>query len=229
MPHRPANTNSGDSAVPTTTSVRWRPLTSAVSVEPGFRPRLSAKPSDTSTSRLPSLRCAPSRASAAAGERDAVERMRPARIDADELADDGVGQARDLHAHHLLDRGLHLGDAGLRGQLRGERVGRALEAGEQVGEMRIGVEAVARQRQRLHRRQVVMKPPMPLATTSAIVSAWLHSARRSRSSLRFRAFIVRSPAQLGGRELVRVARCAAPCRRPGGSRYRPCRRWRRCA
>ncbi len=60
MPHSPANTNSGDSAVPTTRSVRWRPLTSAVSVEPGARPRFSAKPCDTSTSRLPSPRRAPS-------------------------------------------------------------------------------------------------------------------------------------------------------------------------
>ena len=41
--------------------------------------------------------------------------------------------------------------------------------------------------------KVVMKPPMPLATTSAIVSAWLHIRRRSRSSLRSSAFTSSTP------------------------------------
>src|SRR6476620_6916770 len=44
-----------------------------------------------------------------------------------------------------------------------------------------------------------MKPPMPLATTIAIVSAWLHSRRRSRSTLRSRARMA-SPGQFGWRE-----------------------------
>src|SRR3954469_13008919 len=50
-----------------------------------------------------------------------------------------------------------------------------------------------------------MKPPMPLATTSAIVSAWLHIRRRSRSSLRSRAFMAGSPGELRRLDLALVA------------------------
>src|SRR6476661_7043844 len=50
-----------------------------------------------------------------------------------------------------------------------------------------------------------MKPPLPLATTRAMVSAWLHIRSRSRSSLRSSAFTARaSPRQLRRLELVRV-------------------------
>ena len=40
---------------------------------------------------------------------------------------------------------------------------------------------------------VAMKPPTPLATTSAMVTAWLQSRRRSRHTLRSRAFTRTAP------------------------------------
>lgn len=75
------------------------------------------------------------------------------RIDADELADDGVTQTHDFHPHREFGGGLHIGLAGHAAQCLGQRVGGALDAGKDVGEAALGVEAVARQRQRVHRRQ----------------------------------------------------------------------------
>src|SRR5678809_62963 len=60
MPHKPAKMNSGESAVPATTSVRRRPLTRAVRVSPGTRPCAWAKPSETRASIRADERVPPS-------------------------------------------------------------------------------------------------------------------------------------------------------------------------
>ncbi|MFO1265858.1 MAG: hypothetical protein U1F67_03090 [Rubrivivax sp.] len=78
---------------------------------------------------------------------------RPPRVVADELADQRVVDAGQLDAHHLLDRGLRVGDAGQVAERHERRVGCPLHRREDLGEVAFGVVALARAVQRVHRRQ----------------------------------------------------------------------------
>ena len=81
---------------------------------------------------------------AATVQRDAVHRRWRAQIDADQLADDRIGDAVEVDAHHLLDGGLHVGHAGCGAQCVGQRVRRALDGGEDIGKTALRIETVAR-------------------------------------------------------------------------------------
>jgi hypothetical protein len=76
-----------------------------------------------------------------------------ARIDADQLADDRIGDAVEVDAHGLLDRRLHVGHAGCGAQRLGQRIRRPLDAGEHVGEAALRIKTIARQGQRIDGRQ----------------------------------------------------------------------------
>ncbi|NNU43024.1 hypothetical protein HK415_07385 [Ramlibacter sp. B156] len=90
---------------------------------------------------------------AAAAQLHLVQALGPARVPADQLADDGVDRAGHAHARDRLDRRLHVDHARDLGQPRGHRIGRPPDHGEHVGELAGRVERVARALQRGDRRQ----------------------------------------------------------------------------
>ena len=111
---------------------------SAPTREPGRRPRALAKASDTSAGN--SAVAARARLQRPAGaQHHAVHARRLARVQADQLAEDRVVGAGHVDAHDLLDRDLHVGHAGHLAQHRHQRLRRALDAGEQLGEAAFGV------------------------------------------------------------------------------------------
>ena len=78
----------------------------------------------------------------AAADADAVHARRMARVDADQLADDRIGQAGDLDPHDASHASVCTSATpGMLAQLLGQRVRRPLHAGEDVGEAPVGVEA----------------------------------------------------------------------------------------
>jgi hypothetical protein len=83
---------------------------------------------------------------ARATQRGQVQAGRAARVQADQVADDGVGLPLDLHPHIGFHRGLHIGHAGQGAQGVGQRQRGALEADEHIGEVALGVEGIARPR-----------------------------------------------------------------------------------
>ena len=224
--------NSGDSAMPAITQRAPLAVDQRRQRAPGFRPCACAKPSETSASQR-----AVGRVGAVGVERRgrcaALTRfMRGGcrAVDADQLADDRVGHAVDLDAHDLLDRGLHVGHAGRsRAACRPAHSGARLTLAKTSAKRPLRVEAVARQRQRVHRRQ---------AGDEAADAAGHHQRDRQRLAPHAAAgraaacgrALHRSPATAPtARSCARCARSAGCGRRRGRPRGRPCRRSPRCA
>ncbi len=163
-----------------------------------------------------------------ATQHDEVHARRPTRIDADQLPDDRFAAALDLDPHGHFDAGLHVGHAGQRAQCVGDRQRSALEAREHIGEARLGVEAVARQGQRVDGRQ--------RGDESGHAAG--HHQRDGQHLAPHRAQVAHQLAIQGlhvtssvatATACARWSRRAGFARRRGGSRDRPCRQWPRCA
>ena len=157
MPHSPAKMYSGDSATPAITSVRRLPLTSADSRAPGFRPRAMANDSETQTGSAPSGPTRPGDidASSAWPLRSVSRFMRGGRRRSMPISWPTIGSVTPSISTRTSFSVVVCTSAtpGMRAQRFGERIGRALDAGEDVGEAPLGIEAVARERERVDRRQ----------------------------------------------------------------------------
>ena len=233
MPHRPAKMYSGDSAVPTITQRAPLAVDQRGQRVAGLEPvRLREALGDQRLERC--RRPRPSSASSARPLRDghAVHALRRARVDADQLADDRVGLCRRSRR------------APPPRSWSARRPRRAISRSASASALRRALDARRTRRRSARRRRsgrapapsdstadsVVMKPPMPLATTSAIVSAWLHMQPQVAQQLAVERLHRLTSDSSAGVEPVRVALDALRCgRRRGGPRGRPCRRWRRCA
>ena len=181
---------SGDSAVPTMRSVRRLPLIERPDGRPGFRlvrlRKAFARPAPRSRRR----RAACLRASGRAGAAHLVQARGAVR------SSRSAGRARDRcclrcrcgpSAPPCACTSATPGTARSRSL---QRLGRALDA--RRTRRRSGPARRTRRAPRASEStadKLATKPPMPLATTSAIVSAWLHMRRRSRNSLRSSACI----------------------------------------
>ena len=152
MPHMPAKMYSGDSTVPVMRRRRSLPLTRAVTLEPGVSLCACANTSVTTASSSPPARAA-RLGQAARPQRHAVQALRLAAVQADQLADHRVGAVRHRDARAGLDGRLDVDHARQLGQPPRLGIGCALDAGEDVGEAAGLVEALARERQRLDGRQ----------------------------------------------------------------------------
>ena len=90
---------------------------------------------------------------AAAGQHHLVHPPRRLAVDADQVSEDGIAAALDVDANRVLHRALHVGHAGHGQQPLLQRLGRALDHGEHLGEAPLRIEAVACRGERFHRRQ----------------------------------------------------------------------------
>src|SRR5690606_34105637 len=84
---------------------------------------------------------------------DAVHALWLPVVDPDQATDDRVAHVLEPNPHHVLDGGLHVGDARYGAQALLEGVGGALDRREYIGEPLLGIESIAGDDQRIDRAQ----------------------------------------------------------------------------
>ena len=223
--------NSGESAVPATTSVRCCRR----------RARSGGRRVRGRCASARSLRLRPASRGCRRTAPYGSSRRRPhdggdsgscaagAAVEADQLADDRIGHARDLDAHDPLERRLHVGDAGSRRAVASaSAIRRALDS---------------RRRRRRSGRRRSRRSLVERASTADRLVRTRHAAgddERDRQRLAPHQAQVAQELAVENRQrlhqeisdglsLWRVARCAGSSRRRGRRPGPPCRRSRRCA